>query len=137
MQIKYERLGDYEYITANGTAKEMISFVLGMQAQFDEQTELLQQLNEKADQIISALDEPSSPGAVNQETMGKMVSISDRSGSAGDRKHLANLIRKVLVEQIPDNSLQQQPFPTKHTQKRDEEVLLNELGRKSDTQPRL
>lgn len=66
-----------------------------------------------------------------------MVSISDRSGFAGDRKHLANLIRKVLVEQIPDNSLQQQPFPTKHTQKRDEEVLLNELGRKSDTQPRL
>ena len=36
-----------------------------------------------------------------------MVSISDRSGFAGDRKHLANLIRKMLVEQIPDKEVEQ------------------------------
>ena len=37
-----------------------------------------------------------------------MVSISNRSGFAGDRKHLANLIRKVLVEQIPDKGVEQE-----------------------------
>ena len=35
----------------------------------------------------------------------KLVTI--RSGSAGDRKHLANLIRKMLVEQILDKEVEQ------------------------------
>lgn len=94
----------------------------------------LASIAESAERIAVALEKLSLPGGQDREAADKVISIGlSGSSTAEDRKAMSDAIRKMLLEKVQADSLQQPLYPTEHTPSQDGELPSGEPDQKSGT----